>query len=82
MSRTQDLDEFKEMLGDLLEEALELKQFSAFIEAAEATTVLDHKTKELLSLSIGVVIRCDHCILWHTDAALEAGTTHERSSTH
>jgi len=77
MSRTQELDEFKGTLGDLVEEAPELKQFSGFIESAEATTVLDHKTKELLSLAIGIVTRCDHCILWHTDAALEAGATHD-----
>lgn len=30
-----------------------------------------------MSLSIEVVTRCNHCILWHTDAALEAGATHD-----
>ncbi|MFC4245422.1 carboxymuconolactone decarboxylase family protein [Natribaculum luteum] len=77
MSRSQELDEFKQTLGDLVEEAPELEQFSGFVESAEKTTVLDRKTKELLSLAIGVVTRCDHCILWHTDAALEAGATHD-----
>jgi AhpD family alkylhydroperoxidase len=30
-----------------------------------------------MSLAIGVAVRCDHCILWHTDAALEAKATHD-----
>ncbi len=77
MSRSQELDEFKQTLGELMAEAPELEQFSGFVESAEETTVLDRKTKELLSLAIGVVTRCDHCILWHTDAALEAGATHD-----
>lgn len=76
MTSSQELAEFKETLGDLIEEAPELEQFVGFVESAEATTTIDHKTKELISLAIGVVTRCDHCILWHTDAALEAGATH------
>jgi AhpD family alkylhydroperoxidase len=30
-----------------------------------------------MSLAIGVVVRCEPCILWHTDAALAAGATAE-----
>lgn len=77
MSRTQELSELKGTLGELIEEAPELEGFSGFVESAEATAALDRRTKELISLSIAVVTRCDHCILWHTDAALEAGATHE-----
>jgi len=77
MSSTQELADFKATLGELIEEAPELEQFAGFVESAETTTAIDHVTKELLSLAIGVVVRCDHCILWHTDAALEAGATHE-----
>lgn len=77
MSRTQELTDLKESLGDLIEEAPELESFVGFVESAEATETIDNKTKELLSLAISVVVRCDHCILWHTDAALEAGATHE-----
>lgn len=77
MTRSQELAEFKESLGGLLEEAPELQQFAGFVESAEATNVIDRKTKELMSLAISVVTRCDHCILWHTDAALEAGASHE-----
>jgi AhpD family alkylhydroperoxidase len=77
MSYSNDLDEFKETMGALMKEAPELEQFAGFIHSAEATATIDHKTKELMSLAIGVAVRCDHCILWHTDAALEAGATHD-----
>lgn len=77
MTRTEELAEFKATLGDLMEEAPELEGFAGFVESAEGTSALDHRTKELMSLAIGVVTRCDHCILWHTDAALEAGATHD-----
>ena len=74
---TTELAAFKETLDALLEEAPELKQFAGFVESAEATATIDNKTKELISLAIAVVTRCDHCILWHTDAVLEAGASHE-----
>lgn len=77
MSYSTQLSEFKGTLGELIEEAPELEQFAGFIHSAEATDVLDNKTKELISLAIGVAVRCEHCILWHTDAALDAGATHE-----
>ncbi|WP_372913035.1 carboxymuconolactone decarboxylase family protein [Salinigranum sp.] len=77
MSYTEQLNEFKGTMGDLMEEAPELEQFAGFIHSAEGTNVLDNKTKELMSLAIGVAVRCEHCILWHTDAALEAGATHD-----
>jgi AhpD family alkylhydroperoxidase len=77
MSYTRDLADFKETLGDLIEEAPELESFVGFVESAEATDTIDNKTKELMSLAISVVVRCDHCILWHTDAALDAGATHD-----
>jgi AhpD family alkylhydroperoxidase len=77
MSKSQQLQEFQGTLNDLIEEAPELKQFAGFIETAEATDVIDNKTKELMSLAIGVAVRCDDCILWHTAAALEAGATRE-----
>lgn len=77
MSYTSDLAEFKETMGELMEEVPELEQFAGFIHSAESTNVIDNKTKELMSLAIGVTVRCDHCILWHTDAALDAGATHD-----
>ncbi len=48
-----------------------------FVQNAESDGALDVKTKELLSLSIGVALRCEDCILWHLDAALEAGASED-----
>ncbi|WP_227131499.1 carboxymuconolactone decarboxylase family protein [Halorubellus salinus] len=76
-SKTQELADVKHSLSDLIAEAPEIEQFAGFVEGAEATSVVDHKTKELVSLAIAVVTRCDHCILWHTDAALDAGASHD-----
>jgi AhpD family alkylhydroperoxidase len=38
-----------------------------------ATAALDRKTKELIALSISVVMRCDDCIAHHASDALNAG---------
>ncbi|QIO23971.1 carboxymuconolactone decarboxylase family protein [Haloarcula sp. JP-L23] len=77
MTRTAELASFNKALGDLLTDAPELEQFTGFLDAAEGDDALDHKTKELVSLAISVVVHCENCILWHTDAALKAGATHE-----
>mgnify|MGYP001568423383 CR=1 FL=1 len=54
-----------------------MKAFSAMAQAALAPKALDTKTKELISLAIGVAVRCDDCIAFHTKAALAAGATDE-----
>jgi len=58
----------------------ELKQFLSFIETIESDGAPDRETRELLSLAIGVVVRCDPCILRHIDAAPEAGATTEEAT--
>lgn len=45
--------------------------------AGAKTGRLDAKTRELISLAVAVTVRCDGCIVVHTDAALEAGATRE-----
>lgn len=37
--------------------------------------VLDHKTKELMALAIGIAIRCAPCIQFHTAEAVKAGAS-------
>jgi AhpD family alkylhydroperoxidase len=54
-----------------------MKQFSAIAQAALAPKALDGKVKELIALAIGVAIRCDDCIAFHTKAAIEQGATRE-----
>lgn len=41
---------------------------------------LDAKTRELISLAAAVTLRCDGCIVVHTDAALKAGASKEEIS--
>lgn len=38
---------------------------------------VDTKTKELISVAIGVYNRCEYCIVFHAFKALEAGATRE-----
>lgn len=38
---------------------------------------LDVKTKELISVAIGVYNRCEYCIVFHVYKALEAGATRD-----
>lgn len=54
-----------------------MKAFGAMAQAALAPKALDTKTKELIALAIGVAVRCDDCIAFHTKAALAAGATDE-----
>ena len=54
-----------------------MKAFSAMAQAALAPKALDTKTKELIALAIGVAVRCDDCIAFHTKAAVAAGATDE-----
>lgn len=38
---------------------------------------LDAKLRELMSIAVGVALRCDGCIAVHTDAAIRHGATKE-----
>jgi AhpD family alkylhydroperoxidase len=73
--KAEELETFKTDMRDFAEQAPAINGFLDYVESAEEPDTLDRKTKQLMSLAIGVVIRCEPCILWHTDAALEAGAT-------
>lgn len=45
--------------------------------AAGTDGALDAKTKELMALAIGIVVRCDGCIAFHIHDALEAGASED-----
>ena len=38
---------------------------------------LPKKTKELMALSISIVTKCEPCMEWHLDQAMQAGATDE-----
>ncbi len=54
-----------------------MKAFSGLAQSATTSATLDHKTKELIALAIGVALRCDGCIAFHAKALVAAGATRE-----
>lgn len=71
-------EKLAEMMQEMGQEAPSMMQ--AFGQLHEATTqdgVLSKGTKELIALSIAVVVRCDGCIAYHVHDAIEAGESHE-----
>jgi AhpD family alkylhydroperoxidase len=54
-----------------------MKSFSAMAVSTGANGALDSKTKELIALAIGVAIRCDDCIAFHSKGAVQHGATRE-----
>jgi AhpD family alkylhydroperoxidase len=45
--------------------------------AASKTGLLGAKVQELIALAVAVTLRCDGCIVVHTDAAIKAGASRE-----
>jgi len=54
-----------------------MKAFSALAQAASRDGALDKKTKELIALAIGVAVRCEGCIGFHTEALVRLGATRQ-----
>jgi AhpD family alkylhydroperoxidase len=52
-----------------------MKGFGALAQSALQDGVLDHKTKELIALCLGVAGHCDACIGFHMQALVKAGAT-------
>ncbi|WP_181685187.1 carboxymuconolactone decarboxylase family protein [Halorhabdus salina] len=77
MSKSSELAEMKQSLHELVGEAENLEGFVGYVEGTESPGALNTKTKELMSLAVGCAARCENCVLWHLDGALEAGATRE-----
>jgi AhpD family alkylhydroperoxidase len=45
---------------------------------AFADGALDKKTKELMALAISIVTKCEPCMEWHLDQAMQAGASEEQ----
>jgi AhpD family alkylhydroperoxidase len=54
-----------------------MQAFSALAQAATRDGALDKKTKELIALAIGVAVRCDGCIGFHTETLVKLGATRQ-----
>ncbi|NKM87994.1 carboxymuconolactone decarboxylase family protein [Rhizobium laguerreae] len=54
-----------------------IRGYQAIGGAARKTDLLGPKVNELIALAVAVSLRCDGCIVVHTEAALKAGATRE-----
>lgn len=55
-----------------------VKTYKPFLELEEKTFkdgALSKKSKELMALSISIVTKCEPCMEWHCDQALQAGAS-------
>lgn len=73
----EELQELKNDLRELIVKAPEIGKFAEFVQLAEASNILSNKTKELIAVGIAIAIRCEPCIMWHIDAALNSGAKPE-----
>lgn len=55
----------------------QVRAFMGLLETCYQPGAMDTKTKELISVSIGVYSRCEYCIVFHVYKALEAGASRE-----
>jgi AhpD family alkylhydroperoxidase len=76
MDYRQRYNELQALIGALAKEAGGvLGGFSRMHQAAAAAGALDGKTKELMSLAIGIAVHCEGCIAYHVHDALGAGAS-------
>ncbi len=54
-----------------------MKEFVKLHSAAMGDGALGKKTKELIALAIAICIRCDDCIAYHVNDAIQAGASHD-----
>lgn len=75
-NRKEQLDSFLNGLNDMGKEAPgAVTAFMGLLKGTYAPGALDLKTKELISVAIGCYNRCEYCIVYHTNEALNAGAT-------
>lgn len=68
----------RELMGKLGREIPDtMSKFVELHKAASKSGALDTKTKELISLAIGITVRCNGCIAFHIHDALKAGATRQ-----
>lgn len=73
----QSIEDRKKLHLPFLEKVKTYKPFLEVEEKAFKDGVLCKKTKELMALSISIVTKCEPCMEWHLDQALQAGATDE-----
>lgn len=75
---TQQLEDCMQSTGNLGQATPKfMEAFGAMGGASGANPALDLKTKELISVAIGITVKCVPCLLYHVNAAIEAGVSRE-----
>ncbi|MCA1773447.1 MAG: carboxymuconolactone decarboxylase family protein [Halomonas sp.] len=72
---TQELTELMQDIGKNIPDVA--KGFTLMAKGANEEGALSHKYKELMALAIGISVRCEGCIAFHSKAAAELGTTRD-----
>ncbi len=73
----QSINDRKKLHLQFLNNVKTYKPFLELEEKAFSNGTLEKKTKELMALSISIVTKCEPCMEWHLDQALQAGATDE-----
>ena len=73
----QSIKDRKKLHIQFLNNVKTYKPFLELEEKAFADGALSKKTKELMALSISIVTKCEPCMEWQLDQALQAGATDE-----
>jgi len=75
-----DMKHYLEQFQDLLKKAGEMepgyaKALMEFVKQAEKPGALSTKTKELISIALGITAHCPFCIAFHVNNAIKEGAT-------
>jgi AhpD family alkylhydroperoxidase len=73
----QSIKDRKKLHLSFLKNVKTYKPFLELEEKAFSNGALEKKTKELMALSISIVTKCELCMEWHLDQALQAGAKDE-----
>lgn len=73
----QSIRDRKKLHQVFLENVKTYRPFLSLEEQAFRDGALEKKTKELMALSISIVTKCEPCMEWHLDQAMQAGATDE-----
>lgn len=73
----QSIKDRKRLHHTFLNHVSTYRPFLEVEEKAFSDGALDKKTKELMALSISIVTKCEPCMEWHLDQALQAGAVDE-----
>ena len=73
----QSINDRKRLHVSFLKHVKTYKPFLELEDKAFSDGALSKRTKELMALSISIVTKCEPCMEWHLDQAMQAGAADE-----